>query len=489
VRIGDRLVVSLTVRAPVDADVLVEELVLPEGVALLDVRDRSSLAVGAGGGSMSVRDVVWTVIPDLPGTLELPAVRVWFGDVATDHVPVPVQVLDAPLRRQARTRAAAPRTRRDEPPVLPQGTPPPTGGEERGVIPGGRPAGTGLVITVPGGVQGQPRPGVPGGRLPGVVPPGGLPPAGIPGRIPGGITTGSASPSTGWSSGVPGGWAETADQDPWWDEIIPRVQQWSSVVRDPNGWVELSAGVAPPRVYVGQQITYLAAAGFAPEAGYRMDADPEYFAPSPDDVWRVDVPRIGPGFLGASGGDLQDVRPFLQAFFPLRPGTVTIPGARLAYSLGASGGLGPRDSLVTEPVAVEVLPIPAGSAPAGYDGAVGRYSLGAALDREVLAPGETAVLTITVRGAGNVEGVSLPRPTNLQGVVLRPLGERAVVETRDGVVGGVKVFQWLVSVTEPGLVSMGPFLLTYFDPWVGDFQVAATREILLEGIGQGPGNR
>ena len=137
---------------------------------------------------------------------------------------------------------------------------------------------------------------------------------------------------------------------------------------------------------------------------------------------------------------------------------------------------------MTRPLRVEVLPIPVEQAPPGWEGAVGRYTVGVALDRQVLGPGETALLTVTVRGAGNVEALSAPRPTNLRGIVLRPLEERAVVETRDGVVGGVKVFQWLASVAEPGALSLGPFLLTYFDPWAGTFDVAATREILLEGM-------
>lgn len=470
VRVGDRVLLTLQLRVPTTRALTVEELVEVEGVTVGNVSDRSSVAVGAGGRAMTVREVVWTLDPSFPGSLELHPLRIWVDDTAHDH-PVPaVEVLDAPLRRALAPPAArTPRPGRDEPPVLPQGRVPPTGGEAAAVIPGGRPAGTGVVVTVPGGIQ-SPA----GQRPPGPV---------VPGRSPGGLTTGSVAPSDGWSSGVPGGWAESAHQDPYWEELVPRVESWASVARDPTGWVELSAGVAPPTVYVGQQLTYLAAAGFAAEAGYRMQRDPEYFAPSPADVWRVDVARLGPGYLGASQGELQEVRPFVQAFFPLRPGTLTIPSARMTYSLWGSGRFGPGDTLATEPVAVEVLPIPAGDAPPGWDGAVGRYTLGISLDRERLLPGETAVLTLTVRGAGNVEALSAPRPTNLRGVVLRPLGERAVVEARDGVVGGVKVFQWLVSVAEPGLLSLGPFLLPHFDPWAGAFQVAATREVTLEGIG------
>jgi hypothetical protein len=522
VRVGDRILLTLQLSYPTQAPPVVEELVDVPGLYVVDVQDRSSLALAAGRSVVS-REVVWELEARDPGPLSLEALRIWFDSGYFD-APVPgVEVLDAPLRRMAAARPGrAPRRSRDEPPVLPEGRPPPTGGEDAAVIPGGRPLGDGVVATrpgggatpLPGGVAGI-FPGVVPGLFPGVIPgltggvlPGGALPGALPGgwaggypgggvllgpggalggaRMilpPGGLTTGSLSPSDGFSAGVQGGWAESAHLDPWWEELVPQVQAWSSVSRDPTGWVELSTGVAPPRVYVGQQVTYLAAAGFTAEAGFRLQRDPEYFAPAPRDVWQVDVARYGVGFMGAARGELQDIRPFVQAFFPLRPGVLNIPPARMAYSLGGGGRFGPTDTLRADPVSVEVLPIPSERAPEGWDGAVGRYTAGVVLDQDLLAPGETAVLTVTVRGAGNIEGLTAPRPTNLRGVVLRPLGERAVVEVRDGVVGGVKVFQWLVTVAEPGLLSLGPFLLTYFDPWVGDFQIAATREVMLEGIG------
>lgn len=504
VRVGDRVLLTLRVRLPAERELVVEELPSSPGLAVLDVSDRSSVAVGAAGAA-SVREVVWTLEPVESGTLIVPGLSVWVDRTPFD-VPVgSLEVSPAPLRRApAVSPAPAPRTR-NEPPVLPEGRPPPTGGEDAAVIPGGRPAGDGLVVTRPGGPGGTlpygghgRYPGYPGGVAGGILLPGGglvtTSPGGFGGLGglggPGGVgwpprdwTTGSVSPSDGWSAGAPGGWAESAREDPYWEELVPRVQEWSSVVRDPTGGVELSTGVSPGVAWVGQQVTFLAAAGFTPDAAYRMSRDPEYFAPAPRDVWQVDVARFGAGYVGASRGELQDVRPFVQAFFPLRPGTLTIPGASLAYGLGGAGRFLPADTLRADPVTVEVRPIPVDQAPAGWDGAVGRYTVGVILEQDALAPGEASVLTLTVRGAGNVESLPAPRPTNLRGVTLRPLGERAVVEVRDGVVGGVKIFQWLVSVVEPGQLSLGPFLMPYFDPWAGAFEVAATREVLLEAIG------
>ena len=472
VRVGEVFELSVQLRGPASSLIQVEEVT--GSFEIVDVTERQSVTAGPGGRQDLIREVVFHLRAEQVGEISLTPLRIWVDDQAFDQPGPTVRVQAAAIAWQRGERRSA---ARPETPVLPGGRPPALGGEDSR-IPGGRPGG-GIVATVPGGVRPIEGGVIGSGGLGGIASggwSGGLP-------YPGNVVSGAVGGGDGFDAGVVGGWAEIAANDPWWEEMIPRIGGWDSTVSDASGWIEFRAGVGPRPVYVGQQLTYLATAGFTPEAGLRMRADPEYRPPAPSDVWRVDVPRIGLGYLGASEGEIQDVRPFVQAFFPLRSGTLRIPQAELLYTLGGGGRLGPLDTLRTAPIDVEVLPIPTAGAPTGWDGAVGRYRVDVSLDRAVLAPGETALLTLYVRGAGNVEGLSSPQPTNLRGVVLRPAGERAVVEVRDGVVGGVKVFQWFVTLATPGRVSVGPFLFHFFDPWAGTFETAATAEVTLEGIG------
>jgi hypothetical protein len=55
-----------------------------------------------------------------------------------------------------------------------------------------------------------------------------------------------------------------------------------------------------------------------------------------------------------------------------------------------------------------------------------------------------------------------------------------VVEVRDGVVGGVRTFTWLVVPTEPGPLRIDPILFSFFDPYIGDFGQVASQELMLE---------
>jgi hypothetical protein len=54
------------------------------------------------------------------------------------------------------------------------------------------------------------------------------------------------------------------------------------------------------------------------------------------------------------------------------------------------------------------------------------------------------------------------------------------VEVRDGVVGGVRTFTWLLVPTEPGPLRVGPVLFSYFDPYLGDFAQTASEELILQ---------
>ena len=77
-------------------------------------------------------------------------------------------------------------------------------------------------------------------------------------------------------------------------------------------------------------------------------------------------------------------------------------------------------------------------------------------------------------------GLPAPELGLAYGFELVPAAERSIVEVADGVVGGVKVFNWLVIPHEPGLHRLGPVVFAYFDPYLGTYAQVAVDEILLD---------
>mgnify|MGYP006282431255 FL=1 len=334
---------------------------------------------------------------------------------------------------------------------------------------------------------GYPGGGYPGGSLPGGTWPGGAPPDSTPayGTAPGGGSPGPptlpAIPGGRWPEGMGGGWAETAASSPWWPEVVPQLHRYATVAEDPSGQASLAAGLTPVRVFTGQQVTLVATASFPPGAFLGLGGDPEYVPPSPPEFWAVDLPRTPRAMPTASGGGVDQGYTFRRAFFPLEPGEKVIPPPLLLLPRrsGALGGAA-WDTVATDPLAVSVAPLPPAPDLPGYGGAVGRYRLEAGVTPESLAVGETALLVVRVLGAGNVR--TLPPPTlgPVYGAEVSPGPDHAAVEVRDGVVGGVRAFTWLLVPTEPGPLRVGPVLFSYFDPYLGDFAQTASEELILQ---------
>ena len=69
---------------------------------------------------------------------------------------------------------------------------------------------------------------------------------------------------------------------------------------------------------------------------------------------------------------------------------------------------------------------------------------------------------------------------------VQPFSDGAFVEVRDGVVGGVRTFSWLVTPWEPGQFPVGPILYSFVDLYVGDFGTVATPEIWMDVLTYAP---
>lgn len=466
------------------------EFVPPPGVELADVQERRSVHVTPQGGQGQVVEADFHLVGVEVGRHALPPVLVYVNGRAVQAEAPTLSVSPAPLEwATPRSRAREQARREDgtsravERRVQHEGVPPAEGelrsavspsvapGWEGGLYPGSAGQGSGAYWNSYPGQYPQAVPSDPWASPYGW----GMTPWGDPHGMPGNPMTmpGYSTPTPpmaggGWGGGTGAGWAATARSDPWWPELVPELLRYQTVAGDPEGVVELSVGMTPDAVYVGQQLTYVATASFAPGAQLRLGGDPHYVPPHPEGFWVVDLPQAGEGTPAASRGQVRQTYTFKRALFPLEAGSFLIPPARV-------------DSVVaTESLPVTVLPIPADRAPTGYSGAVGRYRLEAFLTPTRVAVGETAILTVRIVGAGNVRMLPSPEPALFADVELAPYSDWALPEVVDGVVGGVKTFNWMVVPLSPGTIRMGPILYPYFDPYLGAFGMAESGELELE---------
>ncbi|HYE56532.1 MAG TPA: BatD family protein [Chitinophagaceae bacterium] len=136
-------------------------------------------------------------------------------------------------------------------------------------------------------------------------------------------------------------------------------------------------------------------------------------------------------------------------------------------------------TIASTPVEIDVKPLPASSQPAGFDGAVGDFSVTASLNNPVVKAGEAAKLTVEIRGKGNIPMINAPA-VNWPGSVepFDPTAKEDIhVETAP--LNGVKTFEYAFTPKDTGNIIIPPVRFSYFDPATGSYKTDSTRAISL----------
>jgi len=135
-----------------------------------------------------------------------------------------------------------------------------------------------------------------------------------------------------------------------------------------------------------------------------------------------------------------------------------------------------RFSVASEPLELEVLPLPETGRSAEFYGLVGRYTIEAEAAPTEVSVGDPITLTVRVGGNPYLKPVQWP---DLQAI----LGEDFKVPTEKAsplVEGGVKVFTQTIRANNEAVTEVPPIPLAYFDSKTGAYAIARTKPILLE---------
>lgn len=246
------------------------------------------------------------------------------------------------------------------------------------------------------------------------------------------------------------------------------------------GEVTLTAWLDADTAYVGEQVTMQAEAMFSQTARLRLRRAPEYQAPSPSGFWIHDLPDRRTSGTRVIDNRVYEVQGFRRAFFPLSPGLHVVEPARLEYEMRRGILYAPETfEVLSDSMRLVVLSLPEEDRPAGFTGAVGRYSVTGSIEPAQVPAGEAAVLTIDVTGAGNVKALPPPQLPELPTVEVFPPSEEAETEITDGVVAGRKSFSWVIIPREAGTLEIPPIRYPYFDPQDGRFETTAVEAMTL----------
>ena len=169
------------------------------------------------------------------------------------------------------------------------------------------------------------------------------------------------------------------------------------------------------------------------------------------------------------------------ALFPVRNGQLTISPMKLNVAVLQA----PRDffdffgttkTVVVEsdPVIIDVIPLPAEGRPGDFTGGVGEFSITSSLDRTASEGAEPITLKVRISGAGNIRLLERPHVPDIPGV--RVLDPEIIedVNFAGGRIQGYKEFNYPVIPQTDGEHIVPAIKITFFDPKERRFETVST---------------
>jgi tetratricopeptide (TPR) repeat protein len=135
--------------------------------------------------------------------------------------------------------------------------------------------------------------------------------------------------------------------------------------------------------------------------------------------------------------------------------------------------------LRTEPTEVEVLPLPRSGRPADFSGSVGEdLRLTARLDKNEVELGDPVMLSMTVRGVGNVRTFAKPTLPEMKQFKSYDSDSKTQINALDEV-AGTRVYEVVLVPREAGTLQVPAVKLTYFDTKQAKYRELTTKPIEL----------
>ncbi|MBN1761423.1 MAG: BatD family protein [Chitinispirillaceae bacterium] len=196
-------------------------------------------------------------------------------------------------------------------------------------------------------------------------------------------------------------------------------------------------------------------------------------------------------------GEIYNVFALKFLLFPLATGTFTIPAIPYEYQElrrsrrrsndpfddffgGGFFGGGVQSvpkTVFTAPVKIETRQLP--PAPAGFNGAVGQFSLSAAADPLEVPAGEAVTLKVLLKGTtrpGSMGDITIPSRDDYE---LFTPEKQVSTDTGASGISTRKTYKYLLIPKNEGTLTIDPVTFTYFNPKSGEYTTASSSPITI----------
>jgi hypothetical protein len=204
-------------------------------------------------------------------------------------------------------------------------------------------------------------------------------------------------------------------------------------------------------------------------------------------------------------GKLFDVHTIRKVqLYPFQPGTFTIDAMEVKNTVEFSrsavnkkteqeiveGVLGNEDHEVaaentaifktdisTEPVTIEVRPVPVKNKPVNFNGATGIFRISASVVKDTLAKNEEGILEITISGKGNFIQLNAPSIQWPDGIEAFEPAIKDTLDKTQSPLSGSRIFRYSFVSANFGIYTIPSLSFSFFNPDSGHYKVINTEPL------------
>jgi len=136
-------------------------------------------------------------------------------------------------------------------------------------------------------------------------------------------------------------------------------------------------------------------------------------------------------------------------------------------------------TLRSNPIVVNVKPLPSANRPVDFSGAVGQFSMKAQVDRTEVLTNDGITLRVSVTGTGNLNLIEKPAinfPPDFE------VYDPKIIDnfSNKGATSGTRTFEYLIIPRAAGDFTIDPIQFAYFDPTHKDYSVISSEKFSLK---------
>ncbi len=167
-----------------------------------------------------------------------------------------------------------------------------------------------------------------------------------------------------------------------------------------------------------------------------------------------------------------------RAVFATRSGPLVIAPLRARIAT-ISTALGRLQSIASNPISVKIQGLPE-PAPPGFDKSyVGKFSIAATVDRDLLQAGQPLTLSVRIRGQGALARTEAPRLRFPGFVFEQPRDYEYTAKNQGDVIAGERLYRYWTTPALGGEQTIPPIAVEYFNPTLGRYETARSRALGL----------